>query len=128
MPDFAALLTSLVSAILSWFGDLLLWLVAFFFDVLSFGLEVVFFLIDQFSALLGDWASAMGNELLTGLFEVLLVIGPPDLAADLSAAWAAVPWDIAGYYAEMFQLELGITLWVSAYVFRFLVRRIPFIG
>lgn len=68
----------------------------------------LFFVVTEFVAVL------VGN---------LLPSGDGGLAAAFSAQYAGV-W----YFLDLFQIPLGVPLVLSAYVTRFIVRRIPVIG
>ena len=48
-------------------------------------------------------------------------------SSSLTSAWAALT---AGewFFLDFFRLDVGVPLVVSAYIARFLIRRIPFIG
>jgi len=63
--------------------------------------------------------------LLDGLATVVEVIPVPSWAAGVS--FAGIDNTIA-YFAEPFHIDLALTVMVSAYTTRFLIRRIPVIG
>lgn len=64
------------------------------------------------------------NSILEGLVYILSLIPVPDFLLNTSFT---LPPSIA-YYAQTFNISFGIGIIVSAYTFRFLLRRIPFIG
>lgn len=55
------------------------------------------------------------------------LIGSFVSASSLTSAWSALT---AGewFFLDFFRLDVGVPLVVSAYIARFLIRRIPFIG
>lgn len=63
--------------------------------------------------------------LLDGLATAIEVIPVPTWAAGVS--FAGIDNTIA-YFAEPFQIDLALTVITSAYLIRFLIRRIPVIG
>lgn len=65
--------------------------------------------------------------LLEGLAAVLNAIPVPEFFSNAGSYLSALPSGLV-YFAQSFQLGYGITVIVSAYVLRFLIRRIPFIG
>jgi len=63
------------------------------------------------------------TEFVSVLVSQLLPSGDGGLAAAFSAQYSSV-W----YFLDLFQIPLGVPLVLSAYVTRFIVRRIPIIG
>lgn len=72
---------------------------------------------------------------LVGMFALVDVVVPMLLkyvapfvsGANLSLVFAGLPPGI-WYFVDLFQLPFGLPLLISAYVARFLIRRIPIIG
>lgn len=65
--------------------------------------------------------------LLEGLAAVINAIPVPTWANDVGSLFSGLPTGIAwGFY--IFNLGTGLTIVVSAFVVRFLIRRIPLIG
>lgn len=63
--------------------------------------------------------------LLSGLAAILNALPVPSWAADLNLDW--IPSGMA-YWLGPFQVGFGLTCITSAYLLRFLIRRIPVIG
>lgn len=73
--------------------------------------------------------------IFTGLFAILALLMPK--AAELLATWtgtASLTSAFAGlpvgvwWFLDFFQLGYGVPLMISAFVTRFLIRRLPVIG
>lgn len=64
---------------------------------------------------------------LDGLAAVLEAIPVPSWISSAGGVFDAIP-DGVIYFAQAFQLPAGLSIIVSAYVIRFLIRRIPIIG
>lgn len=72
---------------------------------------------------------------LSALFAVMAFLIPKviDLVlpwvggSSLTAAFAGIPSGV-WYFLDFFQLGYGVPLILSAYVTRFLIRRLPFVG
>ena len=71
---------------------------------------------------------------LTALMAVFALLMPmvfiklmPFLGLDLSGAFSSVPATV-WFFADAVQLGYGIPLMISAYVARFLIRRLPVVG
>ena len=88
-------------------------------DVLDFGCYFKW-LTDEISLIF----LSIFNKILEGLVYILSLIPVPDFLVNTSFM---LPSSIA-YYAEVFNISIGVGIIVSAYTFRFLLRRIPFIG
>lgn len=65
--------------------------------------------------------------LLDGLAAIIEAIPAPDFITNASAFFGGIPSGVA-YFAAPFQLGTGVAFLVTAYVLRFLIRRIPVIG
>jgi len=92
------------------------------------------YLIDLFSRFvtwLHDFALWLPRQvyrlLLEGLASVINAIPVPAFLTDASANLSAIPSGVA-YFGAAFRIGEGITIIVGAYLLRFLIRRIPFIG
>jgi hypothetical protein len=66
-------------------------------------------------------------ETLDALAGVLESIPVPDFVATADSAFNAIPANIV-FFSQYFAVSEGITMILSAYVLRFLIRRIPIIG
>lgn len=62
---------------------------------------------------------------LSGVAAVIVAIPVPAWAQNLSLSW--IPSGMA-YWLEPFQVSFGLTCITSAYLMRFVLRRIPGIG
>lgn len=66
-------------------------------------------------------------ELLDALASFVEAIPPPDFLVDASAAFSGISGNIA-FFASKLAVAEGLAMVLSAYVLRFILRRIPFIG
>jgi len=87
-----------LNAFLTWLVELLLWLPLQLWDLLLDGLEAFF-----------------------------LWLPVPSFFTTASASLAGIPGEVA-YFAEALALGPGLTLIFSAYVIRFVIRRLPVVG
>lgn len=62
-----------------------------------------------------------------GLATIIEAIPVPDFMENLGNLFAAIPSGVAYFLAPM-HLGAGVTIVLSAYVIRFVIRRIPLIG
>lgn len=87
--------------------------------------------IIAFAAWLWDAVSTLALEcfkaLLEGLATVLQAIPAPGFMADAASYIGSIP-PLMAYLASSLQLGAGLTIIVTAYIVRFVIRRIPFIG
>lgn len=68
------------------------------------------------------WAELL--DVFAAMFEAMPV---PDFIAQAQGYFNAIPPGVL-FFANFFALGEGITMVLGAYVLRFLIRRIPFIG
>lgn len=91
------------------FGD---WLLSILREILQF--------IVDLPVQIADWLWQTLLELISSSFIMGLLSSAGDLFTNISpSVW---------YFMNLFQIPFGITVVTSAYLLRFLVRRIPFIG
>lgn len=64
---------------------------------------------------------------LDGVAAVLEAIPVPSWLSSAGSVFDAIP-DGVLYFAQALQLPAGLSMVISAYVIRFLIRRIPIIG
>lgn len=97
-----------------WSGiiSLLTWLELLVDDVLTYLLLFPKYLFDIVS---------------TSIVEFFEGIPVPDFMSSAGALFQGIPPDIV-YYAGIFRVADGLAMVLSAYVLRFILRRIPFIG
>lgn len=94
---------------MSAFGD---WLLSILREILQFFVDLVIQVADWL------WQSLL--ELISSSFIMGLLTSAGELFTNISpSVW---------YFMNLMQLPFGITVVSSAYLLRFLVRRIPFIG
>lgn len=82
---------------------------------------------DAFVAFLMDlpaWAFSKIAEGIVSFFEAIPV---PDFFVSAANAFGSVPSEVV-FFAEAFQIGPGVTMVLGAYLLRFIMRRIPFIG
>jgi hypothetical protein len=65
------------------------------------------------------------DTFLTGLAGLLEIVPVPDFLINIQPI--LIPSSVT-FFLEPFQIEYGITILVSAYIARFIVRRLPVIG
>lgn len=65
--------------------------------------------------------------MLDGFATVLESIPVPDFVNTAGSAFGSIPANVL-FFANFFALGEGITMILSAYVLRFIIRRIPLIG
>lgn len=99
-----------------WIGNIIAWLGS---------------LIGDFAAWLLNIAQSIWNwmidQLLTALIAVLSAIPVPDFVTAAGGNLAAIPEGVV-WFVEPFHIATGIRWIMSAYVLRFLIRRLPFVG
>ncbi len=64
------------------------------------------------------------STVLTAIADFLLAIPVPDFVSSSSASFVG----FAGYLANFFHLPYLVSVVMSAYTLRFIIRRIPIIG
>jgi hypothetical protein len=67
------------------------------------------------------------DGLVDFLVAILNLIPVPDFLDDLGDNWSNLSGAV-GYWVGPFELGYGVTVILSAYAARFVLRRIPFIG
>lgn len=98
---------ALISFLTSFFSGLLSWL---------FSTVIIKFLI--FGAVF-----LMVTEVIPLIINIFL---PSDMG-DISSLISGVPSEV-GYFLAPFQIGMGIKAMLSAYLARFIIRRLPFVG
>lgn len=63
--------------------------------------------------------------LLSGLAKIIELLPVPDFLANMHS-FVMTPW--VSWFIQPFEIQYGLTVIVSAYVARFILRRIPGIG
>ncbi|SDU51500.1 DUF2523 family protein [Pseudomonas yamanorum] len=91
------------------FGD---WLLSIFQEIIQFIINI--------PVAIADWLYQALLDLISASFIVGLITSAGELFGGIdSSVW---------YFLSIFQIPFGISVVMSAYLLRFLVRRIPFIG
>lgn len=88
-------------------------------------------LLSQFA----DWLWGMVKDaalwafggIMDAIGELLHKVPVPAWASDLGSNWANLSGQV-GYWLEPFQVGTGVTIILSAYGIRFLIRRLPIVG
>lgn len=80
-------------------------------------------LVDELKAIfLNIWLA-----ILNGLAALLEYIPVPDFLQNLSSSQFQLPPSIM-YFTGLFHIAEGIAIIVSAYIIRFIIRRLPIVG
>ncbi|MNZ27766.1 hypothetical protein D3C78_449880 [compost metagenome] len=66
-------------------------------------------------------------ELLEGLSGLIAAIPVPGFVTTAQSAFASIPSSVL-FFLDKFEFSAGIAMIMSAYVLRFVIRRIPLIG
>ena len=83
-------------------------------------------MLDSLYKLLQDFWNWILDSILDVFFGVLDAIPVPSFVADLSGYASQLGG--ATYWLDVLNIGTGITMVFSAYIIRFSIRRIPFIG
>lgn len=67
------------------------------------------------------------SKLAAGIVSFFEAIPAPDFFTTAAQAFSSVPSSVI-YFAEAFQIGTGISMVLGAYLLRFILRRLPFIG
>lgn len=67
------------------------------------------------------------HELLGALASVIEAIPMPSWATSGGSLFSSIPGSV-GYFLSVMEFDFGVSVIASAYVLRFLIRRIPLIG
>jgi len=65
--------------------------------------------------------------LLTGCEELIAWLPVPDFFTGASTSLASIPGEVA-YFAQALALPAGLSMMLTAYVIRFVIRRLPVVG
>ena len=52
----------------------------------------------------------------------------PDFIQGIDGYWKAIPWTEIGYFLELFKVGTGVTIILSAYIIRFGLKVVPWVG
>ena len=67
------------------------------------------------------------DAIFNGIIAILSYIPVPEFIADMSSNANAIN-GMASYYLGVFKVGTGVSIILSAYLIRFIIRRLPFIG
>ena len=67
------------------------------------------------------------EKILDGFIAFLSIIPVPQFLSEAQTLNGTMPASVL-YFTDVFQLDTGLLIVVSAYLFRFILRRLPFIG
>lgn len=110
---------SFYNAIASWFQGIWDLIVAYFTWLSDAYDSIINFFKELPAWLFGKFAE--------GIVEFYNSIPVPDFFATAQQAFSSIPPEVV-FFAESFQIGPGITMVLGAYLLRFILRRIPFIG
>jgi hypothetical protein len=83
--------------------------------------------MQSFQDWLKDFLLYIYDFILSAIAGFLDLIPVPDFLKDLSASTISLPPDIL-FFSHYFMIKEGFIMIVSAYIARFILRRIPLIG
>lgn len=112
-----------MTAIYNWLVAFAEWLLGLFQSVLNWLLAVLDWLLEYVGYLLYSLFEAV----LSGLVSVLLAIPRPDVFTQVESSFCS-NFSALGYAANGIDIGSPLTLIFSAYVLRFVIRRLPVIG
>lgn len=98
-------------------------MVALLQKILGFFAAVVEWVVDFFEWIIVRWFSMIFDAIIA----LLSAIPVPDWLSNLSSNIAGLNTGVL-YFVAAFEIPTGLTWMLSAYLLRFLIRRIPFIG
>jgi hypothetical protein len=67
------------------------------------------------------------KELMEGLSSLIEALPVPDFVSNAGSFFGSLPSGVI-YFLNFFAIQEGMTMILAAYVLRFAIRRIPFIG
>lgn len=112
-----------MTALYNWLVAFANWLFGLFQSVLDWLLAVLDWLLDY----VGYLAYSLFETLLAGLVSALEAIPRPDVFATVQSEFCS-NFSALGYAAGNIDIGGPLTLIFSAYVLRFVIRRLPVIG
>lgn len=99
-------------------GALISFLTSFFSGLLSWLFSTVIIKFFIFGAVF---------LIVTEVIPLIINIFLPSDMGDISSLISGVPSEV-GYFLAPFQIGMGIKAMLSAYLARFIIRRLPFVG
>lgn len=64
---------------------------------------------------------------ITEVLPLIITLLMPEQSTNIGSLLSNVPYEVA-YFLSFFKVDVGVKLMLSAYLARFIVRRIPFLG
>lgn len=64
---------------------------------------------------------------ITEVLPLIITLLMPEQSTNIGSLLSNVPSEVA-YFLSFFKVDVGVKLMLSAYLARFIVRRIPFLG
>lgn len=71
------------------------------------------------------WFVSIYESVVLGISDMFASIPAPDFLSNMESI--VLPASV-GFFAAPFQFPFGLSIVVSAYTIRFLIRRLPFVG
>lgn len=99
------------------FSSILNWIATVVADVLAWLLKLVLWVPRKIFSLFVD-----------AILYLLSLIPDPGMSAAVSYVSALASSSGLSYFLELGQINIGLPLVIGAYIARFLIRRLPFIG
>lgn len=94
-----------IIALFKWFQDSLNWIIDF----------------------IKDFPLWLFGKFAEGVVTFFNAIPVPSFFATAAGAFSGIPSSVV-FFAQAFEMGFGVSVVLSAYVLRFVIRRIPFIG
>ena len=82
---------------------------------------------ERFTNWIMEFVKWVFQNILDALAAIIEAIPVPDFVSNASNLFSQIPGEVA-YFLHFFAIPQGITMILSAYALRFVLRRIPFIG
>lgn len=109
----------ILGAIVDWFKG--------FWDLIISFFEWISDAYDDFIKFIKEFPEWLFGKFADGVVAYYEAIPVPDFFATAQQAFANIPSEVI-FFAEAFQIGTGVSMIFSAYLLRFVTRRIPLIG
>lgn len=94
-----------------------------FISAFEYANDAIDYAIDFFK----DLPAYIFDKFADGIVSFFASIPVPEFVSALPNVFSSIPAEVI-YFAQPFNLGYGLSVVLSAYLLRFIVRRIPFIG
>ncbi len=84
-------------------------------------------LLDGIYDVLSDFAVWLIDVVLNAAMTLLEAIPAPDFFANVATYAGQIPSDVL-FWVDPLEIPTGLSIIMSAYILRFIIKRIPFIG